>query len=329
MPANLPPHYYEAEKRFRQAKAVPEKVAALQEMISATPKHKGTDHLRADQRARMARLMEELKKPSNTRSGGPQPFSIRKEGAGQAALIGLPNSGKSQLLISLTGAGAKVAPYAFTTREPLPGTLVHANVRVQMIDTPAINDQNTQTRLFGLLRNADLLVIALDLSADPAKQMSEVSALLERWGFLLLERGRLPDPDDHRVAKRALLVGTKADETGALDQFQELERALGERYPLVLVSAQEEFGLDELGDEILRSLDRVRVYTKAPGEDPDYSSPIVLVRGSSVEDAAKTLHKDWRQRLKYAVLWGSGKFEGQRIGREYVLTDGDILEFHG
>ena len=63
MPTNLPPHYYEAERNFRKAKTIPEKVAALQEMMSATPKHKGTDHLRADMRARMARLTEELERP--------------------------------------------------------------------------------------------------------------------------------------------------------------------------------------------------------------------------------------------------------------------------
>ena len=107
MPANLPPHYHEAEKRYRQARSIPAKVAALQDMMSATPKHKGTDHLRADLRARMARHMEELEKPRSVGSGQPEPFALRKEGAGQAILIGLPNSGKSQLLAALTGAAAR------------------------------------------------------------------------------------------------------------------------------------------------------------------------------------------------------------------------------
>ena len=183
MPANLPPGYYEAERKFRAAKSTPEKVAALQEMISATPKHKGTDHLRAEMRARMARLMDDLERPRNISSGQPQPFALRKEGAGQAVLVGLPNSGKSQLLASLTGAGAKVASYPFTTQLPLPGMLQFENVRIQMVDTPAINDRDMQTRLFSLLRNTDLLFITVDLSTDATGQMEELETEMENWGY--------------------------------------------------------------------------------------------------------------------------------------------------
>ena len=329
MPANLPPLYYEAERKYRSARSMPEKVAALQEMMSATPKHKGTDHLRADLRAKMARLMDELERPRYTGSGRAEPFALRKEGAGQAILIGLPNAGKSQLLASLTGAAAKVASYPFTTQEPLPGTLQFQNVRVQIVDTPAINDRDMQTRLFSLLRNTDILLVSIDLSTDALNQIEQIESELETWGYRLLGKEEAPDPDDHRVQKRAILLGSKADEDGALDEFQRLDDRYGGRFPMVMVSAHERVGLDELTEAIFRALERVRVYTKAPGEEPNYDTPMVLPRGSKVEDAAEALHKDWRRRLKYAILWGSGKFEGQRIGRDYVLADGDVLEFHG
>ena len=329
MPANLPPLYYEVERKYRRARSVPEKVAALQEMMSATPKHKGTDHLRADLRAKMARLMEELERPRNVGSGQPQPFALRKEGAGQAILVGLPNAGKSQLLVSLTGAAAKVASYPLTTQAPLPGILQFQNVRIQLVDTPAINDRDMQTRLFSLLRNTDLLLIVVDLSADALEQMEEIVAELDKWGYLLLGRGEEPDPEEHRVQKRALLVGSKADEGGSLDQFQGLEARYGDRFPVLMVSPLGEAGLDELKEAVFWALSRVRVYTKVPGGEPDYSDPIVLAQGSKVEDAAQALHQDWRRRLKYGLLWGSGKFDGQRVGRDYVLADGDVLEFHG
>ena len=48
MPANLPPEYFAAEERFRAAETTEEKIACLEELISTVPKHKGTDHLRAD-----------------------------------------------------------------------------------------------------------------------------------------------------------------------------------------------------------------------------------------------------------------------------------------
>ena len=329
MPANLPPIYYEAERKYRSAKSIAERVAALQDMMSATPKHKGTDHLRADLRAKMARLMEELEKPTYTSGGQPQPFAIRKEGAGQVMLVGLPNAGKSQLLVSLTGAAAKVASYPFTTQSPLPGILQIQNVHIQVVDTPAINDQDMQTRLFSLLRNSDLLLIVIDLSADALAQMEEVVTELGEWGYLLLETKVTSDPEEHRVQKRAILVGNKADEPGAQAQSQRLEARYGGRFPIVMVSLLEEKGLAELKEATFNALDKLRVYTKAPGGEPDFGSPIILNQGSKVENAAEALHKDWRRRLKFALLWGSGKYGGQRVGREYVLADGDVLEFHG
>ena len=329
MPANLPPHYHEAEKRYRQARSIPAKVAALQDMMSATPKHKGTDHLRADLRARMARHMEELEKPRSVGSGQPEPFALRKEGAGQAILIGLPNSGKSQLLAALTGAAAKVASYPLTTQLPLPGVLKLDNVQVQLIDTPAINYGDMQTRLFSLLRNTDLLLIVVDLSADAVEQAEEVFSELEKWGYLLLGRDEETDPEEPRVQKRAVLVANKADSEGADDEFQGLAKRYSDRLPVLKVDSEHGAGLDALKGAIFTALGRVRVYTKAPSGEPDYASPIVLPEGSKVEDAALSLHKEWKRRLKYALLWGSGKFGGQRVGRDYVLADGDVLEFHG
>lgn len=328
MPANLPPGYYEAERQYRAARAPAEKVAALQEMLSATPKHKGTDHLRADLRARVARALEELERPKSG-GGQPQPYSIRKEGAGQVVLIGLPNAGKSYLLASLTGASAKVASYPFTTQVPLPGTLRYENVRIQLVDTPAINDRDVQTRLFSLLRNADLLLIVVDLSLDPLSEAEEVIAELDRWGYRLLEMGEEADPQDPRVQKRILLVGNKCDAEGTDVGLEFLLELYGQQFPILGVSATTGMGLLHLAEAVFAALGKVRVYLKAPGVQPDYKSPLVLDRGSVVSEAAQSLHKDWNRRLKYAQLWGSGKFEGQRVGRDYVLVDGDVIELKG
>ena len=193
MPANLTPQYKEAEQRYRQARTLPAKVAALQEMMAVIPKHKGTDHMRADLRARMSRHMEELEKPKST-SGGPQPFSIRKEGAGQVLIVGLPNAGKSEILNALTRAPAKVGDYPFTTQIPMVGMLPFENVLFQLVDTPALNALDVQTRLFGLLRNTDLLLVTVNLEGDPLKEMDQINGLLHQWGYSLLEEGEAIDP---------------------------------------------------------------------------------------------------------------------------------------
>ena len=56
--------------------------------------------------------------------------------------------------------------------------------------------------------------------------------------------------------------------------------------------------------------------------------PVVLPKGSTVIDLAEEIHKDFAKKLKYARVWGSGRFEGQRVTRDYVLEDGDIVELH-
>jgi len=328
MPANLTPQYKEAEQRYRQAKSLPAKVAALQEMMAVIPKHKGTDHLRADLRARMSRLMEEVEKPQAT-SGGPQPFSIRKEGAGQVLIIGLPNSGKSELLNALTGAPAKVGDYPFTTQVPMVGMLPFENVLFQLVDTPALNDKDIQTRLFGLLRNTDLLLVALDLSSDPVREMEEINDLLDQWGYSLLETGQAIDEEGARIQKPAILIANKADLEGAHQRYTELQDRYGQRFLILKVSCMDGTGLETLSEEVFKSLNKVRVYTKSPTGQPDYDTPIVMARGSTTADAAERLHREWRDKLKYALLWGSAKFDGQRVGRDYVLSDGDVIELHG
>jgi ribosome-interacting GTPase 1 len=101
MPANLTPQYLEAERNYRTAKTPLEKIAFLEEMLSVMPKHKGTDHLRADIRTKIAKLTQSLDKKTATQRAS---MIIEKVGAGQVAVVGPPNSGKSQIVASLTKA---------------------------------------------------------------------------------------------------------------------------------------------------------------------------------------------------------------------------------
>lgn len=333
MPTNVPPQYYDAEERFRQARTTQAKIAALQEMMAIMPKHKGTDHLKARLRAQLSRLMDELEGPSKGPGGGrSEPFSLPKEGAGRATLIGPTNVGKSLLLSRATGAQSKVGAYALSTQEPVPGMMPVMGTSVQLVDTPPITNPRTQSRLYGLLRNSDVFVIVVDLSVDAVAQAREVFSELGDWGFRLLERDQPRDEVDPWLSKPTLIAANKADIPGALEQYGPLEKEFGGRYPIVMVSAEEKVGLEELGQEIFRALRVIRVYTKSPREKLEEFvkvNPVVLPIGSTVEEAADRIHKDLRRQLKYAVLWGqSGKFHGQRVGRTHRLADEDIIELH-
>jgi ribosome-interacting GTPase 1 len=329
MPANLPPQYHEAEKRYRAAHTIPDRLAALHEMLAVMPKHKGTDHLKADLRARVAKLMDELERPAGSRGGRPSPFAIRREGAGQAVLVGPPNSGKSSLLAALTGAKVKVASYPFTTQVPEPGMLRFENTLIQVVDTPALSEGRLESQLFGLLRNSDVLVAVVDLGAGAAAQVEAVLRVLRQWGMQALPLGEDPEPDHRQTEKRLVIAANKGDLDGAPDAFQRFLADYGQRFPAVLTSATNALGLEDLGREIFRSLGVIRVYTSLPGSEPSLENPLVLPQGSTVEDAATSIHKAWRRKLKYALVWGSAKFEGQRVGRDYVLADGDVLQLHG
>ena len=328
MPANLTPVYRAAEQRFRAARTLPERVAALQEMLAVIPKHKGTEHMRADLRTRLAKLMDEMEAPPVARRGAVSPWSIRKEGARRAVLVGPPNSGKSALVARLTGAAAKVGAYPFTTELPLPGVMRVGGARIQMIDTPPLAPRHSEPALFGLLRTADVIVPVVDLSAGPVEQLQALCAEMEPRGITLIGPDAA-EPPEGWTAKHAVIAATRADVPGALDAVGDLERAAA-GLPVIPVSVEEDFGLQELGEAIFDALGVIRVFTKAPGQEPDREDPVVLPAGSTVLDFAEALHHGWEKRLKHAVLWGgSGKFAAQRVGRDHILADGDALELHG
>jgi ribosome-interacting GTPase 1 len=327
MPANLTPVYKAAEQRFRAAKTLPERIAALQEMLAVIPKHKGTEHMRADLRSRLAKLQDELEAPPAGKRGAPSPWSIRKEGAGRVVLMGAANAGKSALMARLTGAAARVAAYPHTTDLPLPGVLNVGGAHIQMIDTPPLVPGHTEPAYFGLLRTADAIVSVVDLSADPVAQFAALCNELAGRG-LVLRGADGAAVVDGAAPKRAVVAATKADIPGALDALPALEAA-ADGLPVVPVSVDDEFGLDDLGAAVFGALDMIRVFTKAPGQEPDRAAPVVLPAGGTVLDFAEALHRGWERRLKYAVLWGaSGRFAGQRVGKEHVLADGDALELH-
>jgi uncharacterized protein len=322
MPANLTPQYLEAERRFRQATTPEEQLAALNEMMATIPKHKGTEHMRADIRRRMARVRTEAaRKRSSAR--GPTWHHVPPEGAGQIVLAGPPNAGKSRLLAALSHASPIVAPYPFATRIPLPGMVSFENVQIQLVDLPPIASETAEPWLFALIRQADAALLVADLASDDLlSSLEETLELASRFHVELVRSGASAS------GLPTLVVAAKADVPGASARLEILRELVGDRFPLLAASAEAGMNIDALRGEMFKLLNVIRVYTKAPGHRADRSAPFVLKRGATVQDAAGVVHKDFIERLKYARIWGAHTFDGQMVQREHILEDGDILELH-
>jgi len=327
MPANLTPQYKEAEQRFREAVSSEDKLEALREMFALLPKHKGTEKMQADIKRRIAKLEEEVARPRPGGAPRHDPGHVRREGAGQWILLGGPNAGKSALLRTLTHAHPEVAPYPFTTRAPQPGMMPFEDIQFQLVDLPPVHPELHESWVYQIIRNADATLLVVDLS-DP-DLLEDLETTLAELVKAKVHLGRGPAPEVVGwIEKRALLIGNKRDQSGAEDDLEILRELYGARFDILAVSAETGEGLETLRHTVFDMLELVRVYTKAPGHKLEKTAPYVLRRGSHLIDLAATVHHDFVAQLKYARVWGHGRFEGQMVNRDYVLADKDVIELH-
>jgi ribosome-interacting GTPase 1 len=332
MPANLTPDYKAAEAAFRKARDPRERLECLREMLRVIPKHKGTDHLQGDIKRRIKELSQELERPQKGGARSGPALVIRPEGAAQLALIGPPNAGKSTLHARLTGSAAPAAPYPFTTQYPEPGMLPHEDIHFQLVDLPAVSPEHPVAWLASALGTADATLLVVDLG-DPGAidQVEAVHAVLRESRVTLTDRWEPTGEDEDTFALRlpALLLANKADgladAEGELRVFLEVSRL---RYPALGVSAITGQGLGMIGPWLFGHLGLARVYTKALGRPPDRHRPFILRRGQTVEDVARLVHKDLVRSLRYARVWKASVFDGQQVGREHPVADGDVVELH-
>lgn len=326
MPANLTPEFLAARERFNQAKTLEEKLDALQEMLATIPKHKGTEKMQADIKRRIAKLREQLEQARRSGKGGGTGYHVDREGAAQIVLVGPPNAGKSALLATLTNATPVIAPYPLSTLKPVPGMMEYEDVQIQLVDLPPITQEYTEGWVYGLIRQADAVALCVDLSNPSWRAEAEEVLALLAARHVHLSAGPTRQVDWRLLEKRTVAVGLKKD-LGEDRVFEFLRWCEG-RYPGVPVSTVTGEGLEELRAMLFKASGIVRIYTKKPGQAPDFSKPYTIREGATVLDVVKEIHKDFVKRLKYVRLWGSGKFQGQHVPLDHVVQDKDVVEIH-
>lgn len=325
MPANLPPDYFEIEKRYRAAKSTAEKIACLQELLSIIPKHKGTERLRGDLRRRLSKL-KTAPRGRKGRSRRDSVFRIVREGAGQVVVVGPANVGKSALVASLTRAKPQVAASPFTTWKPTPGMMPVEDIQIQLVDTPPLNRDFVEPELLHLIRGSDLILLVVDLQTDPVQQLEDTIAFLRQHGIAPRHLKDRYSEQRGMTFIPLLVLANKSDDQSTDEDFEIFCELLEDDWPLLPVSATTGRNLQRLKQVVFERLEIVRVYSKPPGKEPDLDAPFVLKKGSTVADLAGKVHRDFLKRLKTARVWGTGVYEGQMVSRDHVLHDGDVVE---
>ena len=185
LPANLTAEAKAKWNKAQQARTTKEKIPALQEFLSAIPKHKGNERLRAQTKRKIALLKAEMSAKHKRGGGRVAERSLQKAGAAQIAIIGLTKVGRSSLLTAVTAAKPVVAEYPYTTKESVPGMLQFEDVQFQLVELPALVPGSEGRFAFqegsaDLVRTCDGLIIMIDLSADAAEQLGAILGELGR-----------------------------------------------------------------------------------------------------------------------------------------------------
>ncbi|MCE4601017.1 MAG: GTP-binding protein [Desulfurococcales archaeon] len=262
MPANLPPEAKAKLAKYSDAKTPEEKMRALEEFLSAVPKHKGTENIRLWARRRLAELREEVEARKARRGGGGPRIFVERAGAGQVVLLGPPNSGKSSILARVTNASPEIADYPFTTQLPVPGMLAYKDIQFQLVDTPPLllDQPNSpiNNRVIGLARNANAvaLVVGLD-EEDPGRVLSRLIGFLAERGIVITKTRGLV-----RIRRDRSVNGLKIVGSGRMLDFTEddLRRLLSQyRIYNAVVELEGDVTLDDVEDAIFTT----RVYKPA------------------------------------------------------------------
>jgi ribosome-interacting GTPase 1 len=328
MPANLPPQYFEKEKELKNAKTPLERVAILEELLAIVPKHKGTEKLQALLKTKIAKLRDQSqKRPAIARHASL--YQVEKSGAGQLVFVGSPNSGKSSLIKALTNANPEIGDYPFTTHSPAPAMMPYENIQIQLVDMPPITPDFMEFWQAELIKGADGILLVIDLSSpDPAEEYLVLLAKLEEKRIEIIPQTHPVPPERQAFMKKGLIIANKIDLPPAKKNLDTFKEFIDPEFTLLPMSALDDDNLAELKNHIFGLLDIIRVYSKIPGKKVDRNEPYVFKKGSLLMDMAEAVHKDFARKMKFARIWSKDKYEGQKVNRNYILEDEDIIELH-
>lgn len=309
MPVNAGAEYAAAELEYQKAKSNDEKLRALNRMYSLAPKHKSSEGLLMEIKTKISKLKAKIEKEKAKKSSGFS-IAIKKEGAAQIALVGLPNSGKSTILNKFANTKVLVADYEFTTKMPEIGVMDYYGIKVQLIEIPAFFEgfsySDKGPSFVGIARSADLIAIIIDGTKECEKQIKVIENEFLK-NYVILKKIKQRHLEGYEI-KKCLVVVNKIIKNFKCE------------YPVCW--------FQDFKDASWNMLDLIYCFTKQPGKPKDFP-PVALKKGSTVKNLAGFVHHDFVNKLKFARIWGkSVKHNGSNVGLDHELKEGDIVEFH-
>jgi ribosome-interacting GTPase 1 len=261
--------------------------------------------------------------------GHRDPFAVKKRGLAEVALVGVPNSGKSTVMRALTGADAAVADYPYTTLTPNIGMLNMGGFALEIVDLPPVSERPLDELSYaagfrGVLSSAGLLVLVIDLTADPESQLEIIRDRLHEVGVepAFARAGPAGAPAEFQ-AKGTIVVATRGDlsDGGTIGELRGLvPEARVFVHPFAATAKL------EVAEALCRFLGRIVVMARDPHsrEEP---LAYAIRSGGTVVDLAEEIHKELSRRAKRARVWGrSARFPGQEVGLAHRLEPGDVVE---
>jgi ribosome-interacting GTPase 1 len=389
MPINLNHEAQVEWDKYLEASSIEEQIAHLERFVGVVVKHKGVEnHLRMAKQ-KLKRLKATQEKLKQAKKGSGERWLVPKGEDAQIVIIGGVNSGKSSVLNQLAGSdsAAKIGAYPFTTVKPEVGSTTARGARIQLVELPAVVDGSVRGEMSGKLvlagiRNADCVVITVDLSKDPILQLElilkeltvgkirlncakpavtiekvgsgniqifnahfyegngkeEIIEIMRTKGYLNVivrfhgttSMDKFFDALDHTITYLpAVILATKGDLEGSRQNFRLLEEYVKsnklnfEIYPTASVRGE---GFDEMEEIFFTKLGKIRIYTRNNSGDIS-ERPIILEQGSTVQNSIEVLSKKMLKFFRFARVWGkSAKFDGEKVGLDRILEDGDVIQ---
>ena len=315
--------------------AITQKILEIEAEMARTQKNKATEGHLGLLKAKLAKLRREQVE-TVMRSGGSkgEGFDVIKSGDSRIGLIGFPSVGKSTLLCKLTDTYSEIQEREFTTLTCIPGVIKYRGSKLQLLDLPGIiegakDGKGKGRQVIGVARTCNLILVVLD-AVQPLTHKRIIEAELEGVG-IRLNRNK-PDIDIKISHKGGGLMINRTVNSD-VRMTDETITNIAKEYKLnnAEICFRGKCGVDDLIDAIEGNrvyIPALYVINKIDKQVPDYEEPVILLRKKrTVADFCNKIHRSLVRDLKYAIVWGSSvKIQPQKVGKDHVLNDEDVIQ---